>query len=488
MYRILIADDEARDRNIIRILLERRYPQQFELLEAENGAQALELLEGQSVHLLLLDINMPVLSGIELLRHLTYMPYVIVLTAHSCFEYTRDALRCGVRDYLIKPPLREEFYHAIEQFLKEADQIRENVGQRIQSREVFTRDLAQQLMYYGDQKKIRGLLNVLNIHSSHAICGIVRYALEADQDDCYILDETENFLNSLNVDYAAQSCSHGVMVFLFYKTGTLSPDLLEPFTQLTGYLEENLCAIIHLQVGELASIGIGYPQASLDLLKTEETPSAALLSPECISQLEKAVERKDLHGAMASLKPALEAPGLLDQQGSARYQLILLLAHCTRQSLLAADQKDSYTRLAGLVTAAGREQIIEGVARYLKWLLRERNSAERFQNNAVQSVLEKVQQDCSHSWNIGVLAEALHVNPYYLSHLFKEYTGQCFTDYLAEQRIKQAVTLMQTTDLSLAQIGERVGYEDANYFSRVFKKRMGIGFREFSKSLQVAQD
>ncbi len=64
MYRILIADDEARDRNIIKILLERRYSGQFELLEAENGAQALEMLEGQPVQLLLLDINMPVLSGI----------------------------------------------------------------------------------------------------------------------------------------------------------------------------------------------------------------------------------------------------------------------------------------------------------------------------------------------------------------------------------------------------------------------------------------
>jgi len=483
MYRILIADDEARDRNIIKILLERRYSGQFELLEAENGVQALEMLEGQPVQLLLLDINMPVLSGIELLHHLTYMPYVIVLTAHSCFEYTRDALRCGVRDYLIKPPLREEFYHAIEQFLKAADQIRENIEWRIQSHEVFTRDLAQQLMYYGDQKKIRGLLNVLNIRSTYAICGIVHYALEADQDDCYILDEAENFLDSLNVEYAAQSCKQGVMVFLFCKMGTLSPDVLEPFTQLTRYLEENLCAKIQLQVGDLASIEMGYPQASLDLLKTEEMPSETLMSPECMKQLEKAVEHKDFHGAMAALKPALEAPALFDQQGPARYQLILLLAHCTRQSLLSTEQKDSYTKLTGLVATVGREQIIEGVAQYLKWLLRERNSAERFQSNAVQSVLEKVQQDCSYPWNIGALAEALHVNPYYLSHLFKEYTGQCFTDYLAGQRIKKAVALMQTTDMSLAQIGELVGYEDANYFSRVFKKRMGIGFREFSKSL-----
>ena len=102
----------------------------------------------------------------------------------------------------------------------------------------------------------------------------------------------------------------------------------------------------------------------------------------------------------------------------------------------------------------------------------------------VQVVLEKVQEDCSQPWSIDSLADRLHVNACYLSHLFKEHTGRCFTDYLAEQRITQAVELMKTTDMSLARIGEQVGYGDPNYFSRVFKKRRGVGPREFSRTLK----
>ena len=90
--------------------------------------------------------------------------------------------------------------------------------------------------------------------------------------------------------------------------------------------------------------------------------------------------------------------------------------------------------------------------------------------------------------DIRSLADSLHVNAYYLSHLFKEHTGQCFTDYLAERRIERAVELMRTTDLSLAQIGERVGYADPNYFSRVFKKRRGVGPREFSRDWKTRTD
>jgi len=86
MYQVLIADDEARDRNIIKILLERRYTGQFHFLEAENGVEALEILQREPVQLLLLDINMPGLSGIDVLHNLKCTPYVIVLTAHSTFE------------------------------------------------------------------------------------------------------------------------------------------------------------------------------------------------------------------------------------------------------------------------------------------------------------------------------------------------------------------------------------------------------------------
>ena len=193
MYRVLIADDELRDRNIIKILLERWYAGQFQFLEAENGQQALEILNREQVQLLILDINMPGLSGIDVLHGIKGMPYVIVLTAYDNFEYTREALRCGVRDYLLKPPLREEFYRAVDHFLEDCERVQENLAPQIQSREVFTRDLARQLMYFGDAKKIRGLLDVLDITGQYALCGLLRVDLETDQG-C-VLDEAEELLD-----------------------------------------------------------------------------------------------------------------------------------------------------------------------------------------------------------------------------------------------------------------------------------------------------
>lgn len=483
MYQVLIADDERKDRNIVKILLQRRYDDKFHVFEAENGTQALEILRRENVQLLLLDINMPGISGIDVLHGLAHMPYVIMLTAYSQFSYTQEALRCGVRDYLLKPPLREEFYQAIDRFIQDQGRAQEQPMPYLQSREVFTRDLAQQMMYYGDGKKIEGLLQVMNIQGRLALCGIVRTEKESGRggDGGCLLDEAEDFLNRCDAPYAAASCGNGMAVFIFCREEQDAPDALELFTQLAHYLESNLCDVVQIQTGPMALVPGGYPKAFLTL--TESTGTSGKPPEPVIRQaeLERAVRRRDFGAVMELLRPVLEALEDAEDEDLLKYQLLIVLSQCGRQVQSHAVYQANCHRLSEMIGAHGREQVMDIVAQYVQWLLEACQTATRPQNSTVQMVLEKVRQDCSCQWSIDSLAESLHVNAYYLSHLFKEHTGQCFTDYLAERRIERAVELMRTTDLNLAQIGERVGYHDPNYFSRVFKKHKGVGPREFSR-------
>lgn len=479
MYSVLIVDDEVRDRNIVKILLERHYAGQFHFLEAENGAQALEILNSNSVHLLLLDINMPGMSGIDVLRNLKYMPHAIVLTAYDDFEYTRDALRCGVRDYLLKPPLREEFYRAIDMFLEDRGRVTEDIAPQIQSREVFTRDLARQMMYFGDAKKIRGLLNVLDISGRYAQCGILHFEAEEGHDADYILDETESALDNWGVDYAVANCDDGLAVFLFCgEENNTQP--LQILSRLAQHLESNMRVMVQVQTGALETVFGGYPKTFLDLIKFEKAENARL-SLFRKMDLESAVRRRDFTEAMKILHPALEAMENSGHEDVLKYQLLLALHQCSSQLLSRKATNEAYQKISGIISAHSREQVEETTARYLEWLMHATKPVDTLRNNAVSTILDRVRQDCSQPWSIDALAEEIHVNASYLSHLFKEYTGQCFTDYLAELRIANAVELICTTNMGLAQIGEKVGYSDPNYFSRVFKKRRGIGPREFAK-------
>ena len=89
MYKLLVADDEQKDRNIVRLLVEKQYGDLFEILEAKSGTQALEILRNDQIDLLLLDMNMPGLSGMGVIRELKKPTYLIILTAYSFFDYAR---------------------------------------------------------------------------------------------------------------------------------------------------------------------------------------------------------------------------------------------------------------------------------------------------------------------------------------------------------------------------------------------------------------
>lgn len=473
MYQILIVDDEARDRSIIKILLERQYGEKFHCLEAENGAQALELLRVNRIQLLFLDINMPGLGGIDVLHELPYTPYVIMLTAYSNFEYTREALRYGAKDYLLKPPLRAEFYTAVDRFLQEQAGSPESYSSK--GREILTKDLALQLMWYGNPQKIQELLMALNYTGQTVVCGFLHNGQRQG-----LLAAAAAYLSNLKVEFTVADYRDGIVVFLFgHEKRDISnmPCILETLARSLGDERNG-----QVRVSKPAPALTGFPKAFLNMMK----PSGEKEAIPSVSQaeLEQGIRHQDYKAAMEALQPVFEAFG--DDSNTdnfLKYELLTALTQCAGQGLSGADYKDARRRLSGLISVASRQQMIEITSQYIQWMIHKRKTA-RPKHSAVEIVLERIQQDYTRPWSIELLADELHITPYYLSRLFKEYMGQSFTDYLAEQRIEQAVKLMQSTDLNLAQIGEAVGYSDPNYFSRVFKKHKGVAPRIFGRGIK----
>lgn len=115
MYKALIADDEEIIRSGLSRLLAR--DPDFEVAAlAEDGEQALELAAERLPDLLLVDINMPFLNGLEFIERLEGVlrgAVIIVITGYDDFSYAQQALRLGVFDYLLKPVMEDAFYDAV---------------------------------------------------------------------------------------------------------------------------------------------------------------------------------------------------------------------------------------------------------------------------------------------------------------------------------------------------------------------------------------
>lgn len=124
MYTALIADDEAVECSTVNFLLEQHFPEKFEVIQASNGKEALALLQSQNVDVLLSDIQMPFLNGIELAREArTLYPDIELLffSGFDDFEYVQNALLLRAVNYVLKPLDPEQFRQAISEILARLD-------------------------------------------------------------------------------------------------------------------------------------------------------------------------------------------------------------------------------------------------------------------------------------------------------------------------------------------------------------------------------
>ena len=117
MFRILVADDEKVTRRGIVTMLERSLKEEIEFIEASNGEEALQIVKQQMIHLVITDICMPLCSGLEFVGQLRKNDddmTVIIVSGYENFEYAKQAVKLGVKDYIMKPLKREELLGLVE--------------------------------------------------------------------------------------------------------------------------------------------------------------------------------------------------------------------------------------------------------------------------------------------------------------------------------------------------------------------------------------
>lgn len=121
---ILIVDDEPRTRQGLKKNLDTWANGNYQIITASNGEEAIQLLKQYKVHILITDIMMPEITGLELLKmakELRIFPVILVISAYSEFEYAQEALRLGVINYLLKPISKKALIEAVEEALNEVE-------------------------------------------------------------------------------------------------------------------------------------------------------------------------------------------------------------------------------------------------------------------------------------------------------------------------------------------------------------------------------
>lgn len=442
MYRIMIADDEALEREGLEWIIQRMLPDTFQIIHADNGRTAIERAEEHRPHIVMMDINMPGIQGLTAIREIKErLPDTkfVLVTAYDYFAYAKEGLTLGVREYLLKPAKREQVIRVLEQLLVELRHEKKKRNDELEIRHKLSQLLPLvenelSLMFMVDQTldtDAEQLSEWLDFSLNQG-CAIVVAFPEGvlPQNKQKIYDTIRSFAKTNESSCVVSSLIERHMAIFIEKESHIPDDL---WKELTTRYAEKLSSLAERQLQYDVFIGIGTVGSGAD-------------------------------GFRKSYFEAVFASTYDDQRGN-----ICHFDELKRGDIHPHSESQSHPFIA---ESGHRSYVISALHQI-------REEREQQTLTVLDRAQGYIQDRFTEDLSLEDVADFVHLNAHYFSKIFKQQTGSTFIDYVTKLRIDKAKFLMGSEDLSLKEVCYKVGYNDPNYFSRVFKKVTGITASEF---------
>ena len=514
LYRVLLVDDEEDIREGISRKMD-WLGLGFSLVgEAANGQDALELAESLRPDVILTDIKMPFMDGLELCRILTdRLPAArfVVFSGFDAFEYAKQAIQMNVVEYILKPINADELSAVLRRLKDQLD--RERAERRnvelLRSRYTENLPILRELFYAnlldgriepGTERERAAHLDI-DLQGEEWAVGLAY--IGSDRRDAL---STLSIQNLLEETLTADRCK----LSLYNDWVAVIVSLTESFTiyDLIRVLDR-VCTLAASYLGLTLTVGVGAPCKELSgMARSAAEARTALeyrsmvgrgqviyigdLEPDGgqVLTFEEADERtltaavrlgseQEVRDAAATLAGKIrEANPSAGQYNLFLMELVTHLIKMIRRSGVGMEevfgtgfslpvQKSELPRLEELEDWCAERYL------RLRTLIRRRQTDSAGQT--VETAKEYIRQHYAESdLSVEKLCAYLHLSSTYFSTLFKRETGTSFTAYVTTVRMEAAAEAIRGTEEKTYLIAQRCGYEDPNYFSYVFKRHFGV--------------
>lgn len=490
---------------------------------AENGQAALQQIQREKPDIILTDVVMPVMDGIELTRTV-YEQYsdirVILLSGHEEFEYVKKAMEYHACDYLLKPARMEKLLEVVlrvkEEILaerkKKADE--ELLKIKLEKSIPILREHFMNQLLNGrerDEKRIRQQMDYLQVavDAENIAVMIAELDHKPEEEDlfrisqlqlrelceeiigneyrCIVFDDLKDRV-VIVLNYSADISKKDTVTYLQGKAERIQREMKELREESVSfgigrminnilylpkaYREAEKALNFRFFMGNMSTVYIG------DMAKDEHGEGLFFAQQE---DLLLCIKIGDGTGTDRELRKYFEALENYVSKGqdfiieTIKMFLTYLLIFLKEDGSVFED--DFFTELEELIADMGRRKklsTLQELERKVSRVLYD--IADRINNNRIlrnEGIIEKaekyVKQNMSGDVSLITVADAVFVSPNYLSFLFKEH-GENFKDYVVRIKMERAAELMKTEQYNLNQIAQELGYKDGRYFSKVYKK------------------
>ena len=425
MYRLLIVDDEPLVQIGLKTMLSKEHADDIEIIAtASNGKEAWEIIEKEKPDIVIADIRMPVMTGLELLQKSNEkfgnVPAFIILSAYEEFDMAREALSWDAVDYLVKIELTPKtlgvaLSKAIKRIEGSAPAPKRSEGGMGSSLD----DLRQKFL-------LRLIFN-----SSH----LGEEEIKKEAEEIGVGLGYKKFIvvySEIAVDTAQ---------------GGIAPETLDIYTSSLNMAKEILS-------------------------KYHETNRVVSVDLRHFVVIFFYAEDADTSEIMDEITEALEnARTMIDGYFNSRITFGIGSA-VTKTTDIAVSCDEAMTALASASedNPVGRFDLIVG------------NNRRSGKDKLIQTIQEYIEDNLNGKVQLNEVAEAFGLSPAYLSVLFKKTMETGFSEYVYTKKIEKAKEMLLSGDMKIYEVADALGFESAYYFSKVFKKVDGHSPREYIRS------
>lgn len=495
MYKVMLVDDEKLITEGLKNLIDWEKLNLEVVATANNGEEALRKLKEEKVHIVITDINMPVMTGLDLIKEVKgkdNKTNFIILSGYDEFSYAKKAIEYGVDSYILKPIDEEELEKTLIKLLARIEKSKK------EKKDVLYKNT--KLLQFINGKinkeeilKIEDELNIPLRGKSYTISSIILN--KKNEDGKYInIDEIIEEYSGRNYELLHKFDGQTILINS-WDLDVKNEDILKYFNFIKDKLIEKIEGDVFIAVGDVTK--------DIDLLKNSlnssnklkkyiltEGTNICLTSEDVtnikdyktnfskeIERLNKIIIEKDGSGAKMFLEGLIDDIALTPKNiYDLSIRVVMLIDKISDEFKVDKKYvKDSLSsNIVELCSESTRDSIKAFLVSEIEELISVMYSTTKRYSPVVSQIVSNIEERYSEELSLKTLAYQYNINSSYLGRIFTKEVGMSFSDYLNKVKNTKAKELILETNMKINDIAKAIGYTDTSYFYRKFKKYYGI--------------
>lgn len=473
--KILIIEDEKLPREGLYKLLSTNYKGIQILVPQTNGLEGLKIIERDKPEIILTDISMPDMNGLEMIskiQNVNYKPYIIILSGYSNFEFAQTALSLGVKEYILKPYKVNDIFEKINTAIKFVSTSNMHINSiNLKGNKVETLNTKILLRYRKDYD-ICQIINSTLTYLGKYLGQTVSIDHEIDRDKQIIL---------FNINYTDKEIEKKIPT----KEELAHRIKLSLKNDIVGFILNNdLMSKSSTTINDILFAHNFYNLDSISYVSeiNNNTNDLSYLTVDIEKQLSKIITSNNKEESIKIFNKYLNKKIEQKISPSIIYKDIKTLIY-KKHNILSNNFLNIDNVLDNLKNCFNFDETKVNLAQLFNFIANNNNSIdEKCSNHNIIQTLKIIEENIYCPIYLDEIANKLNISCEHLSRLFKEELNVGFNQYVNKRKLEIAKKLLKQDELKVSEISDKLGFSSPRYFCKVFKKIEGLTTKEYKNN------